>query len=121
MIERLEFGEHPEHLEEGAPGWGGRVHRLPLKIEVTPDGAEFRKKANEVLQAAAEPINRPCRDNIDLAGGRRFEQPIEARTLFPTLGAADPFILELLDDPPASRLAHRNQPHALCLDRLLAR
>ena len=33
----LELGEDPEHLEEGAPGWGGCVDRLPLKIEITPD------------------------------------------------------------------------------------
>ena len=69
MIERLEFGEHPEHLEEGAPGWGGRVHRLPLKIEIAPDRPQFCEKADEVLQAAPKPVNQPCRDNVDLSGG----------------------------------------------------
>ena len=103
----LEFGEDPEHLEQGAPGRCGRVNGLPLKIEIAADRAEFCEKANEVLQATAEPINRPGRDNIDLAGGCRFKQPVEAGALFSTLGAADPLILELLDDPPASRLARR--------------
>ena len=31
----LELREDPEHLEEGAPGWGGRVNRLAFEIQIT--------------------------------------------------------------------------------------
>jgi len=117
----LELGEHPEHLEQGASGWCRRVNRLVLKIEIAPDRAQFGEKADEVLQRAPKPIDRPCRDNVNLAGRCRFQKPIEAGALFSTLGAADPLILELLDDPPAPRLARRDQPNALCLDRMIAR
>jgi hypothetical protein len=94
---------------------------LPLKIEIAPDRAEFREKADEILQAAPEPIDRPCSDNVDLAGGCGPQQPVEARALFSTLGAADPLSLELFDNPPAPRLAYGDQPDALRLDGLLAR
>jgi hypothetical protein len=117
----LELSEYPEHLEQGAPGRGGRVNCLPLKIEIAANRIQFCEKADEVLQRAPEPINRPCRDNVDLAGGCRLEQSVEARALFSTLGAADPLVIELCGNPPAPRLACRDQPDALRLDRLLAR
>ena len=94
---------------------------MPLKIEIAPDRVQFCEKADEVLQAAPKPIDGPCCHNIDLAGGCGPQQPIEAGALLSTLGAADPLILELLDDPPAPRLARRDKPHALCLDRMIAR
>ena len=93
---------------------------MPFEIEVAPDRAEFGEKADKVLQRAPEPINRPRRDHIDLAGCCRLQQPIEAWALFSTFGAADPLILEFLDNPPAPRLARRDKPDALCLDGLLA-
>jgi hypothetical protein len=94
---------------------------LSFEIEIAPDRAQFGEKADEVLQAAPKPINRPCRDHVDLAGSGRPQQPIEAGALLSTLGAADPLILELLDNPPAPRLACRDQPDALRLDGLVAR
>jgi hypothetical protein len=100
MIERSNSA-NPEHLEEGAAGWGGRVNRLPLKIEIAPDRAEFSEEPDKVLQRAPKPVNRPRRDNVNLVGGCRLQQTVEAGALFSTLGAADPPILELPDNPPA--------------------
>jgi hypothetical protein len=39
---------------------------LPLKIEITPDRAEFSEEPNKVLQRAHKPVNRPRRDNVIL-------------------------------------------------------
>ena len=109
----FELCKNPKHLEEGAPGWGGRIYRLAFEIEIAPDRPQFCEKADEVLQAAPKPINRPRCDNVDPAGGCRPQQPVEAGALFSTFGAADPLILELADNSPAPRLARRDESRAL--------
>jgi hypothetical protein len=46
---------------------------LAFEIEIAADRVQFGEKADEVLQAAPEPIDRPCRHHINFAGGRRFQ------------------------------------------------
>jgi hypothetical protein len=54
---------------------------------------DFRQEANQVLQAAAEPINRPRHDHVELTLGRVPAKRVEARPLVPAFGAADAVVL----------------------------
>jgi hypothetical protein len=40
---------------------------LLVKIEIDPLGSEFFQEAEEIDQAATQPIHCPCGDHIDLA------------------------------------------------------
>ncbi|WP_458192560.1 hypothetical protein [Bradyrhizobium sp. UFLA05-153] len=78
-------------------------------------GLEVAQEADQILQAAAEAINAPGRDHVDLAGGDILQQPIEARTLVAAVGAADVGVLVEACDHPARALSDRLQLAALVL------
>jgi hypothetical protein len=66
------------------------------------------QEADQVLQTAPQPINRPRHHHIELATGCRTAQRIELRALIAALGAANAVILVDLDDltaHPAGNLA----------------
>ena len=54
---------------------------------------DFRKEVHQVLKAAAEAINRPGHDHVELATGRRLMKGIELRPLVFALGAGNAAIL----------------------------
>jgi hypothetical protein len=58
------------------------------------------EECDEVLQRAAEPIDRPCRDDIELAPRDAVEEAIEPGSLIATLRAADTVVDEFGDDAP---------------------
>jgi hypothetical protein len=58
------------------------------------------EECNEVLQRAAEPIDRPCREDIELAPRDAAEEAIEPGSLIATLDAADTAVDEFGDDAP---------------------
>jgi hypothetical protein len=73
-----------------------------------PSACSSDRKANQVLQAAAQPIDRPRHYHVELALGSVSAQRIEAEALVLALGAADAVILVDLDDiaaHPAGNLA----------------
>ena|SRR5215472_13959980 len=63
----LELGEHAEHLEQRAPSRRGCIDRLPIHVEIAAGTVQLAEEAHEILQRAAEPVYRPCRDHIDPA------------------------------------------------------
>ena len=65
---------------------------------------DFRQKADEVLQATAEAIDRPGHYNIEFAAGSGLMQGIECWPLVLALGAADAVVLVDVDDIPTSSL-----------------
>ena len=91
-----------------------------LKIEIATRGIQFAEKPDEILQRAAETVDRPGRDDVDLAGDCRLQQAIEFRSLVAPLGAADAAIGKHVDDVPSLGLARRAQHLLLIVDRLLA-
>jgi hypothetical protein len=73
---------------------------------VTVQRLEFVQEADEILQAAAEAIDGPCCDHVDLARRGVVEQSIEARTLVAAVGARDAGVLVDADDLPARALSN---------------
>src|SRR5262245_60236223 len=59
---------------------------------------QFGQEANQVLKAAAQPIDRPSHDHIELTLVGIAAKGIEGRTLVPALSAADAVIPVHLDD-----------------------
>src|SRR5262249_30342565 len=94
----LEFGEYAHHLEHGFACRRGGVEPLLMQVEIDPQGVNFRQEADEVLKAAAEPINRPGHDHVEVAFGGIPAERIEAGALVTSSGATDAVILVDLDD-----------------------
>jgi hypothetical protein len=97
----FEFGEDTAHLNHGTTGRRRGVERLLVELQVTAHRLQFTGEADEVLKTAAEPVDAPCRDHVDLARCGIHSQPIEAGTLVAPFGAADAGILIDTDDLPA--------------------
>ena len=66
---------------------------------------ELGQEVDEVLQAAAEPIDRPRHHHIELALGGIPKERIKGWALIPALGTADAVILVDLDDLAAHAAA----------------
>jgi len=71
-----------------------------------------------VTEVAADAIDRPCRDDIQFAGGSILRQLVELRALLAALGAADSMVDVLLDHFPTALLNDPPEVLALVLDRL---
>src|SRR6516165_4009542 len=94
----LELGKYAEHLKQRASGRGGCVDRLLFQIEVAPGGVEFAKKANQILQRSAKPVDRPRGNDVNLATHDLFQKPIELRPLITAFSTTDAFVREFIDD-----------------------
>ena len=70
----LEFGEHAQHLEKRLTRGRACVYALPIEVQINPGAVELAEKGNEILQAAAETIDAPSRDDIELMPGYRLVQ-----------------------------------------------
>jgi hypothetical protein len=79
---------------------------------------QIGQEAHQVLHAAAEPIDRPGGNHVDLACRGVLEQPIETGPLVAALGAADAGVLIDADDLPAGPGCNSLQLVALVLGRL---
>src|SRR5258708_4453069 len=71
-----------------------------------------------MLQAAADAVDRPGGDHVELASGSGLRKPLERRALVAALGAADAVIDVLLDDLPAALLGDPQEVLALVFYRL---
>jgi hypothetical protein len=87
----------------------GIVLSMLVQEQIDASGVDFRKEANQVLQAAAETVHRPCHNNIELTACCRFMQGTERWPLVLALGAADAVILVSVYDLPAGALGYLAQ------------
>ena len=71
------------------------------------------------MQAAAEPVDRPRGDEIELPRGSSFHQGFQTGTLVSALRAAD-LVAEHRDDLPAAALRDRLELALLVVDGLTA-
>ena len=58
-----------------------------MQVEVNALGMKLAEQAEQVLERAAEAVDRPCGDHVDLAARDRLEQPVEPRALLASLRA----------------------------------
>ena len=100
----FEFGKHAQHLEHGPAGRRRRVEPLLMQEQVDALGVEFAEEVQQVDQRAAQAIDRPGRDHVDVTTGNGLEQAIEARPLVAAFGARDTGVLEKLDEAPVMAL-----------------
>jgi hypothetical protein len=59
-------------LEHGTTGRRGRVEGLLMQIEIASRTSEFLNEADQVLERSAEVVNRPNRNDINLAAHDRL-------------------------------------------------
>ena len=59
---------------------------------------QLGEEADQILQAAAEPIDRPRHHHVELPLGSIPAQPIKCRALVPAFGAADAVVLVDMDE-----------------------
>jgi hypothetical protein len=62
----LEFRKNTEHLKQRTACRRRSIDGLLFQIEITPGIIELAKKANEILQRSAKPVDRPRGNDIDL-------------------------------------------------------
>jgi hypothetical protein len=80
---------------------------------------EFAEKVQQVDQGAAQAIDRPGRDHVDVAAGDGLQQAIEAGALVAALGAGDTGVLEKLDHAPTMARGDLLEFTSLIFGRLL--
>ena len=65
----LELGEHSSHLQERSPGCGRRVDLLLVQIDADALFSQFIHELNQVSEGASDTVDRPGRNQVELAGG----------------------------------------------------
>ena len=65
-----------------------------MQKQVDTFSVQFLQNVHQILQAAAQPIDGPCRDHIDLLPGNRLEQLVEPGAAITALGTADALVFE---------------------------
>src|SRR5262249_50336356 len=76
------------HLEHGLTCGRHGVEALLMQQQIDLQGMQFGKKTDQILKAAAEPIDAPGHDQIELPLGGVATQAIEFRAAVPALSAA---------------------------------
>src|SRR5215472_13219087 len=94
----LKLGEHAKHLKHGLPARRRGVQALLMQEQINVQGMQLGQEGNKILQAAAEPIDAPSHDHVELALSGIAQKAIELRPLVPALSAADAVILVDTDD-----------------------
>src|SRR5439155_22233535 len=77
-------------------------------------------RERQLLQATAEPVDAPGRDDVELAPRDRPVQAIESRLLVAPIRTAHFLVAKLSHDAPVAPLNRSLQVAPLVLDRLLA-
>jgi hypothetical protein len=87
MIDRSNSAKTPIIPNSGLGYWRGRVDALLLQAKVDLESVKLRQEANQVMQRAAEPIHRPCHDEIELAATCVLPKLVKGRPLVAPAGA----------------------------------
>jgi hypothetical protein len=94
----LELGEHTHHLIQRLARWGRRVETLLVEEQIDSQRVQLGEEADQILQATAEPINRPRHDDVELPLGSVPAHPLKLRALLPARGTAYAVIPVDVDD-----------------------
>jgi hypothetical protein len=105
----FELSEDAEHLEHGFASGGRGVEPLLVKEQINAFIVKALQDSEQVRQRSAQPINRPGRDHIELAGVDGLQHGVEPRAHVPALGAADAGVLVDLCDLPTGSSSDRLQ------------
>jgi hypothetical protein len=82
----LKLGEDAHHLKHRLAGGCRRVEALLVQKEIDAHRVKLREEAHKVLQAAAEAIDRPGHDNVELPPSGIPAERVELRAFLASLG-----------------------------------
>jgi hypothetical protein len=117
----LELREDATHPEHGLAGRGGGVDPLLMQVEINPLRVDVAEEGDQVLEAAAQTIDRSRGDQVALVAHDGLAQLIEGRTLIAVLGPAHALVDELADDVPAGAGGYRAELGQLVVGGLSVR
>jgi hypothetical protein len=92
---------------------------LAIEVQINAGALELAEEGDEVLQAAAEPVNRPSRDYVELSAHDRFVQSVKPWPVAAPLGAGYSSVNILGRYAPASPIARSHKLAPLVLDCLV--
>jgi hypothetical protein len=115
----FELGKYAHHLKHCLAGRRRGVEPLLMQVEVNPQRVNFGQEADQVLQAASEPVDRPRHDHAELPLGGVSAERIKAGAFVAPLGAADAVIFVDLDDLTAHAAGDLAQLALLVCRRLI--
>src|SRR5262249_1007855 len=115
------FAEDAEHLEQSLAGRRAGVVALLVQIEVDLFGMHLAEERDQVLQRSTEPVDRPGRNDIELAARHALGEAIEAGALSAPLRSADAAVDELGDNAPPMPDGSLLEREALVVDGLTVR
>src|SRR6185312_1194911 len=113
-------GEHRAHAEHRSAGRRLAIESLLEEEEADASRAHVLDELREVQHRAAEPVDGPCRDDIEPAGDGVLTEPVESGALVAALGTGHAVVGVELDDSPAALLRRSRELPALILDGLRA-
>jgi len=100
----LELGKHTKHLKHRLASRRGRVEALLIQVQIDPERVQFGEQADEVLEAPAQPIDRPRHHHVKPTAGSVTLEPIKLRAPVAALGSRDTVVGVDLDDGVAHAL-----------------
>jgi hypothetical protein len=117
----LELGEDAHHAEHGRAGRRRGVQRLLVEEEVDAGGVQLLQGVDEVGQRAAEAVDRPGGQQVELPAHGILQHAIELGAPVASLGAADAGVGIDVGDLVTVRAGPGLEHAALVLDGLLVR
>src|SRR5262249_1755330 len=105
----LKLSKHAHHLKHCLAGWRAGVEALCFQEQVDASGVELAQESYQVLQTAAEAIDRPSHKHIKLTPSGSPTHCVVGRLLVPPLGAANAVVLVDLHDFPPGALGDFSQ------------
>jgi len=81
----FEFGEYRAHLKHRLPGGRRGVNPLCVQVQINVFRVDLVQETRQMLQGAAQPIDRPSHDHVELAADGSLAQPIELGALVPAI------------------------------------
>jgi hypothetical protein len=94
----LELGEHAHYLKHGLAGRCCGVEPLLVQEEIDPQRVQLGQESNEILKAAAKPVNGPRHHHVELPLGSIAAHAVEGRPAIPAFGAANAVVFVNMDD-----------------------
>jgi hypothetical protein len=90
----LELGNQPEHLKHRPPSRRAGVEALLMQIEVDLLGVELAQEAQQIDQAASQPVHCPCRHHVHLAPRNGAQQRLRRRPALVRKATADALVVD---------------------------
>ena len=79
---------------------------MRVEVKINTPRIDLVEEGDEVLERAAQAVNRPCGDDVEFLPRHASKQQVEAGTLIAPFGSADALIAEGRDNGPAEPVGY---------------